>query len=335
MTVLPEPFARPGVNVRRDVTVELGDTEDMRITDEDVDTFIASSDHADSLRTLDTLIRASLPADTGRVVWRGTLWGGTEQAIIGYGRVTQPRSNGGTVEWFLVGLARQKRSFSLYVNAVDGRQYLGQKYADRLGKVTIGAASIGFTRIENLDLETLRTLLAEAAASTAAPEASVRPARRGTSAGSADTGAGDASELADLLARVKPRKRVRDARTLLDLYARVTGVEPRVWKGIVAYGSYRYRYDSGHAGEAPAAGFAPRSNATALYLSDGVGAHAELLAELGPHEAKVGCVYIKDLELVDLDVLERLVRSSYEALTGVDVWTGRAREGGAAPGNGA
>jgi hypothetical protein len=36
---------------------------------------------------------------------------------------------------------------------------------------------------------------------------------------------------------------------------------------------------------------------------------------LGPHTTGVGCLYVKDLEQVDLDALERVVRSSYEALT--------------------
>ena len=48
---------------------------------------------------------------------------------------------------------------------------------------------------------------------------------------------------------------------------------------------------------------------------DGVGAHADLLARLGPHTTGVGCIYIKDLELVDLAVLEQIVRKSYATLT--------------------
>ena len=44
---------------------------------------------------------------------------------------------------------------------------------------------------------------------------------------------------------------------------------------------------------------------------DGVGAHTDLLERLGPHTTGVGCIYIKDLELVDLEVLEQIVRNSY------------------------
>ena len=74
----------------------------------------------------------------------------------------QPRPKGETVEWFLVGLARQKRHFSLYVNAVDGGAYLGRQYEARLGTAKIGAASITFARVDALDLEALGEMLRRA-----------------------------------------------------------------------------------------------------------------------------------------------------------------------------
>ncbi len=44
-------------------------------------------------------------------------------------------------------------------------------------------------------------------------------------------------------------------------------------------------------------------------------AHADLLESLGPHTTGVGCIYLKDLGDVDLDVLETIVARSYAALT--------------------
>jgi hypothetical protein len=123
-----------------------------------------------------------------------------------------------------------------------------------------------------------------------------------------------------------PRRR-RDADTLLALMQRVTGQEPRMWASIVGFGEYHYRYASGREGDAPAAGFAPRKAATTIYVMDGVDAHQELLAGLGPHTTGVGCIYIKDLEKVDLDALESIVRRSYERLT-AGVWGSRAAEPG-------
>src|SRR5690606_22830741 len=52
--------------------------------------------------------------------------------------------------------------------------------------------------------------------------------------------------------------RRRDARTLCDLMERVTGVAPRMFgSSMIGFGEYRYEYESGHAGHAPAAAFAP------------------------------------------------------------------------------
>ena len=64
----------------------------MNKTDENVDEFLASieGDAGESMRTIDARIRSTLP-DVSRVLWRGIFWGGTEQAIIGYGDLLQPR----------------------------------------------------------------------------------------------------------------------------------------------------------------------------------------------------------------------------------------------------
>jgi hypothetical protein len=126
---------------------------------------------------------------------------------------------------------------------------------------------------------------------------------------------------------VTPAKRRRDAETLLGLMGRITGEPARVSGTIVGFGEYHYRYESGREGDAPAAGFAARKAATSIYLLDGVGAHVDLLARLGPHTTGVGCLYVKDLEKVDLAVLESILARSYETLTS-GTYTQRAREGG-------
>ncbi|NLJ54021.1 MAG: DUF1801 domain-containing protein [Intrasporangiaceae bacterium] len=124
--------------------------------------------------------------------------------------------------------------------------------------------------------------------------------------------------------KVAPAKRRRDAETLLALFDRATGVAPTMWSTIVAYGSYHYKYASGREGDAPAAGFAPRKSATVVYLNDGTADHADLIDRLGEHSTGVGCLYLKDLEKVDLDVLEEIVTRSYATLT-AGTFTDRAR----------
>ncbi|MBX3098589.1 MAG: DUF1801 domain-containing protein [Salinibacterium sp.] len=134
------------------------------------------------------------------------------------------------------------------------------------------------------------------------------------------------SEIDAFIASVTPLKRRRDAETLLHLFSSATGSEPRLWGTIVGYGHYHYRYESGREGDTAAAAFAPRKAAMTVYLVDGVAAHSAMLERLGPHTTGVGCVYIKDLELIDLDVLGKVVASSYETLTS-GTYALRARDG--------
>ena len=136
-----------------------------------------------------------------------------------------------------------------------------------------------------------------------------------------------AGEIETFLDGVVPAKRQRDARMLLPVFARATGVEPHLWGSIIAYGTYHYEYASGHTGDAPAAAFAPRKSATVVYLSDGVEAHADALERIGPHRAGVGCLYFKDVAAIDIAALEQVIAESFATLT-AGVFTNRARDGG-------
>lgn len=133
----------------------------MEIVGEDVDQFIGSSARAADLMVLDGVIRAALPG-MSRVLWRGPMWGGTDQSIVGYGTIVQPRPRGADVEWFLVGLAEQKRYLSVYVNAAEKGEYLVRSFASRLGTVKVGAAALSFDAVDRIDLEVLGELVRRA-----------------------------------------------------------------------------------------------------------------------------------------------------------------------------
>lgn len=125
----------------------------------------------------------------------------------------------------------------------------------------------------------------------------------------------DPSAVDAYLAGLASARRRREAATLLDVFERVTGELPRLWgPSIIGFGRYDYRYESGHSGSAAAAGFSPRARAITIYLLDGVAAHDGDLAELGPHRAGVGCLYVTSLDAVDVAVLERIIRGSYATL---------------------
>ena len=117
-------------------------------------------------------------------------------------------------------------------------------------------------------------------------------------------------DVAGLIARSSPAFRRRDAETLTALMQDISGREPATWGTIIGFGRVRYRYPTGTEGETGLLAFAPRKAATTVYLLDGVDAHAGDLATLGPHTTGVGCLYIKDLEQIDLDVLRGILTRS-------------------------
>jgi hypothetical protein len=122
------------------------------------------------------------------------------------------------------------------------------------------------------------------------------------------------------LAAVPNETRREDARTLCTLLGEVTGEPPVMWGStIVGFGEYRYRYESGHEGTSALASFSPRKQHLVLYLVSGwEDRHGKLLAKLGPHKTGKGCLYLKRLADVDLDVLRDLVDRSVRVRRAVD-----------------
>ncbi|WP_127794628.1 hypothetical protein [Agromyces sp. LHK192] len=139
----------------------------MERTGVDVDAWLAeaAADLGDArggqLRELDAVI-APIFAGLDRTLWAGRFWGGTDQQIIGYGAIAQERPRGPAVDWFLVGLAAQSKHFSVYVNAVEGGEYLVRGWADRLGRVKVGAAAVTFADPSALDLDGFVAMLRRA-----------------------------------------------------------------------------------------------------------------------------------------------------------------------------
>jgi len=102
-----------------------------------------------------------------------------------------------------------------------------------------------------------------------------------------------------------------DAKSLVALMRKVTKHEPRMWgPSIVGFGSYHYKYASGHEGDSALTGFAARGRQFVVYIAPDFEGRDVLLAKLGEHKTGKVCVYIKRLADVDLKVLEKLVARS-------------------------
>jgi hypothetical protein len=105
-------------------------------------------------------------------------------------------------------------------------------------------------------------------------------------------------------------KRV-DSFRLMEIMKEATGFEPKMWgSAIVGFGSYHYKYASGHEGDAPKAGFSPRAKEFSLYLAQNYTAKEISMKKLGKHRTGVGCVYIKKLADINEDILHEMIVSS-------------------------
>ncbi len=113
------------------------------------------------------------------------------------------------------------------------------------------------------------------------------------------------------LAAIGDERRRSDCVAIAAMMSRITTAAPAMWgSSIVGFGSYHYKYASGHEGDAGLTGFSSRKGDISVYLAaEGTGQQA-LLALLGRHKMGKGCLHIRTLSDVDMGVLERLIAAS-------------------------
>ena len=104
-----------------------------------------------------------------------------------------------------------------------------------------------------------------------------------------------------------------DAKLLLDLFADVTQLVPRMWgPSIIGYGRYHYKYESGREGEFMMTGFSPRKANQVIYIMPGYTDHSAILDRIGKYKIGKSCLYINKLADIDLDVLRELIIAGFE-----------------------
>ncbi|MBX3563169.1 MAG: DUF1801 domain-containing protein [Sphingomonas sp.] len=116
----------------------------------------------------------------------------------------------------------------------------------------------------------------------------------------------------DFLEAVEHPQRRADGKAVRAMMERVTGEPATMWgPTIIGFGSYHYRYASGHEGDMCRVGFSPRKAELVLYVG-GFPEYEAMLARLGTHKRSKACLYIKKLADVDADVLAEITRRSFE-----------------------
>lgn len=114
----------------------------------------------------------------------------------------------------------------------------------------------------------------------------------------------------EFLHAATPAKRRDDGLLLAEIFREVTGEDPVMWgPSIVGYGSYHYISPANPRtrGNWPKVGFSPRKASLSIYRLKDLPAGAKLLPKLGTYTEGAGCVYVKNLDQVDENVLRELV----------------------------
>lgn len=113
------------------------------------------------------------------------------------------------------------------------------------------------------------------------------------------------------LNQVSDEARREDCFQIARMMEEITGDKPKMWgPSIVGFGSYYYKYASGHEGEWPITGFSPRKQDLTLYIMPGFAEYRELMEQLGKHRTGKSCLYIKRLSDVHVPTLKKLIRAS-------------------------
>jgi hypothetical protein len=119
----------------------------------------------------------------------------------------------------------------------------------------------------------------------------------------------------EFIENVESEKKREDAYRLLDIFTEETGYPAKMWgPSIIGFGSYHYKYKTGHEGDSFLAGFSPRKAKISLYFAPGDKEREELLKNFGKHTTGKACVYINKIEDIDVDVLSDLIQASISFL---------------------
>ena len=117
-------------------------------------------------------------------------------------------------------------------------------------------------------------------------------------------------KVGDFIKGLADEGRRKDCAALARLMAKAAGAKGAMYgPGIVGFGTQTITYAGGRTGEWPVVAFSPRKADLTLYVS-ARNAPRPLLKQLGKHKVSGGCLHIKRLSDVDLEVLGRLLSDS-------------------------
>jgi len=130
------------------------------------------------------------------------------------------------------------------------------------------------------------------------------------------------SSVEEFLKSVASGKKLEDCFKIVEIMQKLTKKEPKMWgKSIIGFGQYRYVYTNKTEANWLALGFSPRKQNITLYIMSGFGDHTDksntyddIMQNLGKYKTGKSCLYIKSLDDINLDYLEKLILKSLDYL---------------------
>ncbi|MCW3103147.1 MAG: hypothetical protein JWO09_1587 [Bacteroidetes bacterium] len=106
-----------------------------------------------------------------------------------------------------------------------------------------------------------------------------------------------------------------DSFQLIDLMSEWSGFKPKMWgPTIIGFGSYHYKYESGHEGDMPLIAFSPRKAEFSLYVYSPTADNKHLLNDFGKYKIGKACIYVKKLSDINISVLEKICKATIKYL---------------------
>lgn len=120
----------------------------------------------------------------------------------------------------------------------------------------------------------------------------------------------------DFLNLLESQQQRADCFQLKSWMEKISGESAKMWgKAIVGFGTYHFKYESGHEGDFMKVGFSPRAQNLSIYIIPGFSNYSELLEKLGKYKTGKSCLYVKKLEDIDQSILQELITASIKYMT--------------------
>lgn len=122
----------------------------------------------------------------------------------------------------------------------------------------------------------------------------------------------DYNKIIDKLEAIEHKRRRQDAILILNTIKEVIQVEPKLWDdGFPGFGDYHY-VNKTNEGDMPILSFvAAKGHITLYFAVSGLSDYQSYLDKLGQHRRGKVCLYISNMDKIDMDVFKALVKVSY------------------------